>query len=111
MIGGTTNNGLPTYTRKYLTDLGITANFGSINDDLGTSAIDAGVLMFLFWKTLLVGSIICTLIPLLFQQEPQSQIHFFFSKATDKTNNPTYCYTFTPTGVAQETSYADYWGR
>jgi hypothetical protein len=38
MIGGsTTNNGLPTYTRKYLTDLGITANFkGSINDDLGT---------------------------------------------------------------------------
>jgi hypothetical protein len=52
----------------------------------------------------------CTLIPLLFQQEPQSQIHFFFSKATDKTNNPTYCYTFTPTGVAQETSYADYVG-
>jgi hypothetical protein len=27
MIGGsTTNNGLPTYTRKYLTDLGITAS-------------------------------------------------------------------------------------
>jgi hypothetical protein len=38
MIGGsTTNNGLPTYTRKYLTDLGITANFkGTVNDDLGT---------------------------------------------------------------------------
>jgi hypothetical protein len=42
MIGGsTTNNGLPTYTRKYLTDLGITANFkGTVNDDLGTEAQD-----------------------------------------------------------------------
>jgi hypothetical protein len=34
----------------------------------------------------------------------------FLATATDKTNNPTYCYTFTPTGVAQETSYADYVG-
>jgi hypothetical protein len=48
MIGGsTTNNGLPTYTRKYLTDLGITANFKGINDDLGTfEAQDGWVLMF-----------------------------------------------------------------
>jgi hypothetical protein len=50
------------------------------------------------------------LILLLFQQVPQVQIHFFLATATDKTNNPTYCYTFTPTGVAEETSYADYVG-
>jgi hypothetical protein len=45
-----------------------------------------------------------------FQQVPQVKSISFLATATDKTNNPTYCYTFTPTGVAQETSYADYVG-
>jgi hypothetical protein len=82
MIGGsTTNNGLPTYTRKYLTDLGITANFkGTVNDDLGTLKLKmVGVLMF-FGKRSLVGSIIvyphCC-----YSSRYQSQIHFFFSNS------------------------------
>jgi hypothetical protein len=62
MIGGsTTNNGLATYTRKYLTDLGITANFkGTVNDDLGTSceAQDGWGSDVFFGKRSLVGSII-----------------------------------------------------
>jgi hypothetical protein len=60
MIGGSTTNGLPTYTRKYLTDLGITANFKGVLMMIGTLlvALMAGVLMFIWKAALLVGSII-----------------------------------------------------
>jgi hypothetical protein len=80
MIGGsTTNNGLPTYTRKYLTDLGITANFkGSINDDLGTlvKLKMVGVLMFFLVNA--HGSIIVYPHTALSSRYQQVQIHFFF---------------------------------
>jgi hypothetical protein len=52
---------------------------------------------------------LCILIPAIPAGTTKPNPFLFLATATDKTNNPTYCYTFTPTGVA-ETSYADYVG-
>jgi len=115
MIGGsTTNNGLATYTRKYIANFGVTGNYkGGMNDDLGTAceATDGWGSDTLFGKRTLVGSTV--IYPHLMAAPPAGTPNRFMFLATgaDKINKPSFCYTFTAGGVAQETTYADYTGE
>jgi len=115
MIGGsTTNNGLATYTRKYISNFGITGNYkGGMTDDLGTSceATDGWGSDTLFGKRTLVGSTV--IYPHLISSPPPGTPNrfMFLATGTDKLNKPTFCYTFTSGGVSAETSYADYAGE
>jgi hypothetical protein len=115
MIGGsTTNNGLATYTKKYLTDFGITANYkGTMNDDLGTAceATDGWGSDTLFGKRSLVGSKV--VYPGVVASPGGTAVKnpfLFLATSDDKSTKGGFCYTYTSSGVAEETSYADYVG-
>jgi hypothetical protein len=95
MIGGsTTNNGLPTYTRKSDFQV-LLLTLKGINDDLGTvKLLMAGVLMFILENSSLVETIIVYPHTAAIPAKPKPN-PFLFLAATDKTNNPTAIHLYT----------------